>query len=166
MSSITTTAAAPSSSHTCGTPAQYEIPIKDAACAVPNNDKYPKIMEKCCHDAPVSAYDGDCAIYCLAMGQSVKALTDCLYDAKVDWGDVWCSGNTSATATETSVKATATATKSKSDKETGSATATKSGASASGTSENAAVTLSGAPSKMSVLVIGSLVLTSMVGLFA
>ncbi|KAB8077251.1 hypothetical protein BDV29DRAFT_153971 [Aspergillus leporis] len=157
----TATATALSSPQTCGSPTQYEIPVQDASCAVPNKDKYPKLLDKCCHGAPVSAYDNDCAIYCLALGQSVQELTDCLYDAKVDWGDVWCFGNTSATATATSVSAKATATGTaakKTDKE--SATGTKSGASATGTEKNGAASIS-----VSKFVVGSLAVCSVVVLF-
>ncbi|KNG91722.1 hypothetical protein ANOM_000238 [Aspergillus nomiae NRRL 13137] len=165
----TQTATAAASTQTCNTPTQYEIPVQDAACAVPNNSKYSTILSKCCNSAPVSAYDHDCAIYCLAMGQSVQALTDCLYDAKVDWGDVWCHGNTSATATGTP---TATATKTSGAKETGKetgkgkATETKSGGAVEETGESMAGIVSGREvSRVSVCVVGWLVLSSVVGLF-
>ncbi|KAF7595360.1 hypothetical protein BBP40_006353 [Aspergillus hancockii] len=167
MATATTTAL--SSTHTCGSPTQYEIPVKDASCAVPNNDKYPKVMEKCCHGAPVSAYDKDCAVYCLALGQSVQELIDCLYDAKVDWGDVWCFGNTSATATTTSVsataKATATGKESKTDKGGSTGTATKSGAGATGTEKNGAGIVPVGGGLMGRLVVGGLVISSVVGMF-
>ncbi|KAK2794866.1 hypothetical protein FQN51_000609 [Onygenales sp. PD_10] len=97
----TTGAAAPTASSMCGTPAQYQIPIKDAACAVPNSKEYPDHMEKCCKAAPITPYNDECAIYCLAVGQNVKDLTDCLFDAGVAFNEVWCNGAQTATATKT-----------------------------------------------------------------
>lgn len=77
--------------------------MEDASCAIANEDDNRDIMKKCCKSAPVVAYNDDCAIYCLAMGQSVQDLTDCLFDEKIPWQGVWCYGNTTATATATDV---------------------------------------------------------------
>ncbi|KAK7748378.1 hypothetical protein SLS62_008641 [Diatrype stigma] len=82
----------------------FEIPVSDAACAMPyGGDKnHTAVMGACCGDhADVVAYRGDCGIYCLAIGQSVADLTACLYDHGAAWGDVFCSGNNTATATAT-----------------------------------------------------------------
>ncbi|KAE8153765.1 hypothetical protein BDV25DRAFT_168293 [Aspergillus avenaceus] len=159
MSATTSTPSKP----TCGSSAQYEIPVKDASCAVPNTDNYPKLLESCCQGAPVSKYDNDCAIYCLAAGQSVQDLTDCLYDAKVDWGDVWCFGDTNATATASVslVKATATATSTASGKGK-SASSTKSGA-AEATGSNGAVSMGVGRMAMGAVFAG-LVMSLVVGL--
>lgn len=115
MSTTTATAAAATST-ACGTSAQYELPVKDAACGVPNSDGYNSLLAKCAKPAGVSAYDGDCALYSLAVDQSVQELTDCLYDAGVAWKDVWCYGSTNATATATSYP---TASETSSSKTTG-----------------------------------------------
>jgi hypothetical protein len=101
MSTTTATAAAATST-ACGTSAQYELPVKDAACGVPNSDGYKSLLAKCAKPAGVTTYDDDCALYSLAVDQSVQELTDCLYDAGVAWKDVWCYGSTNATATATS----------------------------------------------------------------
>ncbi|KAK2757940.1 hypothetical protein FQN54_004346 [Arachnomyces sp. PD_36] len=88
-------------SSSCGTPGQYQIPVNDSSCAIPTSDKYTSLMEKCCGSAPVTTYDNDCASYCLAIDQTVKELTDCLYDdgKGVAWQNVWCSGGVNDTAT-------------------------------------------------------------------
>lgn len=103
MPSDTLSGPSPSSTGKCGTSAQYDIPMKDATCGVPNRDDNRDLMEKCCKSAPVTAYNKDCALYCPAVGQSIQNLTDCLYDEKVDWEDVWCHGDTTATATATDI---------------------------------------------------------------
>ncbi|KAK2739286.1 hypothetical protein FQN57_006621 [Myotisia sp. PD_48] len=101
--STTLSSTAPSSSAMCGTPLQYQIPIEDAACAIPNKGDNDDLMEKCCKSASVQSYNNDCALYCLARDQSVKDLTDCLYNNKLPWADVWCNGVQNATATNTDI---------------------------------------------------------------
>lgn len=136
MPTATTTGS--STSTTCGTSAQYELPVKDAACGVPNSSKYKGLIETCAKPAGVQAYNHDCALYAPAVDQSVQKLTDCLYDAGVDWGDVWCFGSTNATATATAYPtATATGT---STKKTSSSTSTSDPTSTS--SPNGAVSVS------------------------
>ncbi|KAJ5194369.1 hypothetical protein N7491_001706 [Penicillium cf. griseofulvum] len=98
----TTTTGAMATTTGCGTAAQYEIPVKDASCGVPNTDKYKGLLSKCAKPVGVTSYNDDCALYALAVGQSIQDLTDCLYDAGVAWKDVWCHGETNATATATS----------------------------------------------------------------
>lgn len=133
MSTTTTTGAAATST-ACGTSAQYELPVKDAACGVPNSDGYKSLLAKCAKPAGVTAYDNECAFYSLAVDQSVQDLTDCLYDAGVAWKDVWCYGSTNATATATSYP---TSTETSSSKTTGtkeSSTTTSSSKSSTSTS--------------------------------
>jgi hypothetical protein len=132
--STTTTTGALATSTGCGTSAQYEIPIKDASCGVPNNDKYKGFLSKCAKPAGVTAYDSDCAIYAPAVDQSVDDLIKCLYNAGVAWKDVWCTGAANATATGTSYPtSTETSTKSSSDKSS-SGTSTESAATSTSTS--------------------------------
>ncbi|OJD19527.1 hypothetical protein AJ78_00498 [Emergomyces pasteurianus Ep9510] len=127
MATTTSPAAAPTST-ICGTPAQYDIPIQDAACAIPSKGKNNDFMKKCCKDASVNSYDHDCAFYCLADKQSVQDLTNCLFDAGVAYNEVWCNKPQNATATGKSPTSTGTGT----GTGTGEPTATKSpGAAAS-----------------------------------
>lgn len=56
-------------------------------------------LAKCCKSAPVISYYDNCGAYCLAQGQSVDDLTQCLYGQHVAWQDVFCSGNKTSTAT-------------------------------------------------------------------
>ena len=44
-------------------------------------------------------HHSECALYAPALDQTVQDIIDCLYDAHVDWGDVWCTGGTNSTAT-------------------------------------------------------------------
>lgn len=112
----TTTTASTATSTACGTSSQYELPVKDAACGVPNSDKYDGYLSKCAKPAGVTSYNNDCAIYALAVDQSVQELTDCLYDAGVEWKDVWCFGSTNATATATSYPTSSETSASSTDK--------------------------------------------------
>lgn len=103
-------------------------------------------MEKCCGPAPVQSYDNDCASYCLALDQTVKELTDCLYDDGngVKWEEVWCVGgvNDTATGKPSSTKEDVS--------ETGSATST-----ATGTDSAAAETSTGAASAVRAVTRGA-----------
>ena len=136
----TTTATGSAASTTCGTSAQYELPVKDAACGVPNSTKYKSLIEVCAKPAGVQAYDNECALYAPAVDQSVQSLTNCLYDAGVEWKDVWCYGSTNATATGSSYP-TATATGTLSHK-TSSSTSTSTSTSASTSTANEAPSMS------------------------
>ncbi|RYP10066.1 hypothetical protein DL765_008220 [Monosporascus sp. GIB2] len=113
---VTTTTTGGTTTPTGGCAASlYDIPTRDFACAVPfsvGGKDYTDIMVRCCGDADVVAYRGDCGLYCLAVDQSVTELTECLHDAGAAWGDVFCNGNGTATATapgEAEVPATASA---------------------------------------------------------
>lgn len=115
-------ATAASSSAACGAKL-YEIPIKDAACAVPSKDNYTDVMKECCKVASVHSYDNNCGLYCLAQEQSVGDLSSCLTSH-----GAFCNTNSSATATAKVSSSEATS------------SATKTGSSASSTSShNAAV---------------------------
>ncbi|CAG8398592.1 unnamed protein product [Penicillium salamii] len=145
----TTTTASAATSTACGTSFQYELPVKDAACGVPSTDKYKGYLSKCAKPAGVTAYNNDCAIYALAVDQSVQELTDCLYDAGVEWKDVWCYGSTNATATATSYPTSSetsasTTDKKKSSTSTSSSETSTSTSGASETVPNAHVSLKAA----------------------
>lgn len=62
-------------------------------------------MSNCCLSAAVIEYDS-CDYYCLAQGQTVHELAECLIKGS-EVGEVWCNTNANATATAT---ATATGT--------------------------------------------------------
>ncbi|ODM17056.1 hypothetical protein SI65_07455 [Aspergillus cristatus] len=103
MTSVTiTTAPAATTSTTCSGPGQYELPVKDAACGVPNTKNYEPLFDSCAKPAGVRPYYHDCALWALAVDQSVQNLTNCLYEAGIAWEDVWCHGATNETATATS----------------------------------------------------------------
>ncbi|RAK96229.1 uncharacterized protein BO80DRAFT_429223 [Aspergillus ibericus CBS 121593] len=156
--SVTSTAA--SATSTCHQKL-YEIPIKDAACAMPMGSNNSAIMSSCCGSASVVSYSS-CDYYCLAEDQTVGTLAECLIKAS-EAGEVWCNTNANATATGSvpttgagTVVSTASATSS--GKGSGTGTGTASGETASSTS-NAGV----AVSKKSVGVLVMLFLGSAVG---
>ncbi|KAE8163828.1 hypothetical protein BDV40DRAFT_299168 [Aspergillus tamarii] len=99
----TATAAAAASCHA----KLYEIPTRDAACAMPMNSTYHTLMTDCCGSASVISYS-DCNYYCLAQNQTVGDLAECLIKGSAA-GQVWCNTNANATATGTA-SATASAT--------------------------------------------------------
>ncbi|PLB46287.1 hypothetical protein P170DRAFT_479201 [Aspergillus steynii IBT 23096] len=94
---MSTTTTATTSTSTCHSKL-YDIPIKDAACAIPISDPNSSLMRTCCGAASVLSYSA-CDYYCLAQGQSVGDLAECLIKGGSDPGDFWC--NTSANATTT-----------------------------------------------------------------
>lgn len=96
--SSTTTAVRPSPT-ACSN--LYDTPIRDAVCAMPYSNKHIDYLRTCCKDAEVVSYYDDCGLYCLAQGQSVSDLIECLYDEGAKWEDVFCRGPESATATAT-----------------------------------------------------------------
>lgn len=104
----TTTAAAPAG--TCGS-TLYDTPVDDIACAMAHSDKNVDLMSKCCKDADVISYYDKCGVYCLALGQSAKDLTDCLHEAGAEYGQVFCRDDDgkkeSSTATGAKPKETA-----------------------------------------------------------
>lgn len=133
--STTTSASATSSCHA----KLYDIPTHDAACAMPMKSNYSAIMSSCCSSASVIEYDG-CDYYCLAQGQTVGDLAECLIEAS-ESGQVWCNTNANATATATAT-ATGTGIVTLSATSTGAdltSSATSSGATASSTANAAGV---------------------------
>ncbi|KAL4930473.1 uncharacterized protein BDV17DRAFT_289702 [Aspergillus undulatus] len=94
----TTTASATAAISTCHAEL-YNIPTHDAACAMPKNDTYHSLMSSCCGSASVITYS-DCGYYCLAQGQTVGDLAECLIKGSAA-GQVWCNNGANATATGT-----------------------------------------------------------------
>lgn len=95
--SQTTTTGSPSPTGACGN--LYDTPVRDAVCAMPFNETNINFMSACCKDAEIVSYYDDCGLYCLAEGQSVEDLIQCLYDEGAEWEDVFCRGSEQATAT-------------------------------------------------------------------
>ncbi|KAL4862248.1 hypothetical protein BDV12DRAFT_203244 [Aspergillus spectabilis] len=129
---ITTSATATSTCHA----KLYDIPTKDAACAMPMNSTYLDLMTTCCGSASILSYS-DCDYYCLAQDQTVGDLAECLIKGSRA-GGVWCNTNANATATATgsetgggTVVATATGTKTGTEDEE-EASATETGANGAG----------------------------------
>lgn len=77
----------------------YDTPIRDASCAMPYSSQHIDIMRKCCGDTEIKSYYDDCGLFCLAKGQSVADLAECLYDEGAKWEDVFCRGKGEATVT-------------------------------------------------------------------
>lgn len=75
----------------------YDIPVKEAACAIPGTSKKDS-MKKCCK-TEVETYDNDCAMYCLVADQLVKDLVNCLTDEGIKDGQVFCNEDMTATGT-------------------------------------------------------------------
>ncbi|KAH6652746.1 hypothetical protein BKA67DRAFT_659422 [Truncatella angustata] len=107
MSTVTSTAAHASATAAC--PNLYDTPVHDAVCAMPNTGNYTEVMFSCCKEADVVSYYNGCGLYCLASGQNVGDLSDCLYKEGAAWEDVFCRGNESATATGTATEVPASA---------------------------------------------------------
>jgi hypothetical protein len=99
VSTVSTTASTTSSvASSC--PNLNDPPVRDAACAIPYSDDNIKHMSDCCEDADVVAYYDNCGLYCRAEGQNIRDLTNCLYEKKVPYQNVFCRGPANATASE------------------------------------------------------------------
>lgn len=165
--SATTTSTTSSASATSSCSAKlYDLPTHDAACAMPMQSNNSAIMSSCCSDASVVEYDG-CDYYCLAQGQSVGTLAECLIKAS-EPGEVWCNTNANATATATAT-ATGTGIVTLSASTTG-ADSTGSGTSSGSTATSTANAASGVfvprpLSKSAVGIVGMLLAGSAAGLF-
>ncbi|KAF7587490.1 hypothetical protein BBP40_007188 [Aspergillus hancockii] len=120
----TTTTSTPAATTSCTTGSIWQLPIKDAACALPKTGNYSDIMDKCCSPAKVTEYDDGCGLYCLAQGQSVKDLQNCMRDNGAKDGLFFCNKEQNATATESAPSST----------KTGDKTGTSTGSGASSTS--------------------------------
>lgn len=106
-SAVTTTSTTASSA--CASKL-YDIPVQDASCALPYRGNHTDIMAACCGSASVIAYYDNCGLFCLAQGQTVHELTECLFAHGAPYSKVFCSGNTTAEATGmATVAASATA---------------------------------------------------------
>ncbi|WEW56308.1 hypothetical protein PRK78_001751 [Emydomyces testavorans] len=118
------TTSAPSAVPTpCGA-STYDIPTKDAACAIPGTN-HKDSMDKCCK-SPVVTYDNGCGMYCLASGQAVGELVKCLTGNGVKDGQVFCNKELNATATAKPTSTNSNSGGSNSATGTGSANAAKS----------------------------------------
>lgn len=114
-------------------------------------------MSSCCSSASVVSYS-DCDYYCLAQGQNVGDLAECLIKAS-EPGEVWCNTNANATATgsvPTTGAGTIVATASATDS---AATGTKSSTGSTSTS-----TTNAAATKKSIGVLALLLVGSTAGL--
>lgn len=87
--------------NTCAISAIYNIPTNDAACAISTGGPYSSILSQCCNNAPITTFDSNCALYCLAQGQSVGDLLRCMDDKGVPDGDRYCNRALTATASAT-----------------------------------------------------------------
>ncbi|KAJ5668656.1 hypothetical protein N7462_009726 [Penicillium macrosclerotiorum] len=165
--SVTTSSTVSSASATSSCHAKlYDIPTHDAACAMPIKSNYSSIMSSCCSSASVVEYD-NCDYYCLAQGQTVGALAECLIKAS-EAGEVWCNTNANATATATAT-ATGTGVVTLGATTTGAdstASATSSGATAASTANAGAAVVAPQPlSKSAMGMVGLLLAGSLAGLF-
>ncbi|OTA60664.1 hypothetical protein K449DRAFT_383403 [Hypoxylon sp. EC38] len=101
MSSTTTVSSAkPTVSSACGAQL-YNIPVQDPAVGIPSGGNHTDIMSACCGSADVVSYYDDCGLYCLAVGQSVDDVVQCLYSHGAAYQEVFYRGNITATATVT-----------------------------------------------------------------
>ncbi|KAI0882078.1 uncharacterized protein GGS22DRAFT_171481 [Annulohypoxylon maeteangense] len=101
MSATTTsTAARPSTSSACGADL-FNIPVQDPAVGMGTGGNHTEIMSACCGKADVISYYKGCGLYCLAEGQSVNDVIECLYSKGAAYQDVFYRNELNATATVT-----------------------------------------------------------------
>ncbi|KAH8689987.1 hypothetical protein BGW36DRAFT_390037 [Talaromyces proteolyticus] len=130
-----TASAATATATTTACNVNYEIPTKDAACALLTSSNSTAILKDCCGVAEINSINNGCSSYCLAQGQDIGDLTSCFYRNGASANSVYCNEvNKTATATA-SITGTATGTGSTTVL-TGTATGT--GATASSTTGAAA----------------------------
>ncbi|KAJ5452824.1 hypothetical protein N7445_001007 [Penicillium cf. griseofulvum] len=96
-------------------PGFWQIPVE--ACATMPGGNMTKVMKDCCNGAPVSTYEDNCGIYCLAKGQDTVKLSHCIGSQNSNEFPIFCnldscdSGNFNETACSTStLSGTATST--------------------------------------------------------
>jgi hypothetical protein len=94
----------PSSASALPTPScaaflQNQIPTTDSACAIPPLSNATAILDRCCKNAPIETYPGDCGYYCLAADQTVGDLIKCMQENGAGYTDVFCRGDQTARAT-------------------------------------------------------------------
>ncbi|KAE8389102.1 hypothetical protein BDV23DRAFT_184806 [Aspergillus alliaceus] len=131
-------------------------------CAQHQN--YQNLFDKYAKPAGPRLYHHNCALWSLAVDQSVQDLTDCLYKAGVAWKDVWCTGDTNATATATSYP-TATATGASSSKDGKGTTGSLTSEAATATESSMAFSLRGHVSNKVALGLLGLVVIEAMGWF-
>ncbi|KAE8161920.1 hypothetical protein BDV40DRAFT_266310 [Aspergillus tamarii] len=156
MSTTTTSVAA--SATACNTVTYWQLPVDDAACALPKTGNYSDIMDKCCSPAKVTDFDNGCGLYCLAQGQSIGDLKDCLREnGAQDGREFYCKGKDNATATASAPSSTKTGDKS--------GTATGSGASST-SSDSAAYAIQPAVSKGGLGLLAMVFCSALMGVVA
>ncbi|KAK2023176.1 hypothetical protein LX32DRAFT_667542 [Colletotrichum zoysiae] len=99
---LSTSAPAAASTPVCSSNL-YDPPSRDRVCAMPLAGNHTAVMSACCGDADVVSYYDGCGVYCLALGQSVRDLQDCLFDQGAGYTAVFCrdNGDVNASATAT-----------------------------------------------------------------
>lgn len=123
MSVSTTSTAASASSTACTS--VWDVPTTDVACGTTLKGNMTDVFDECCKgNAPVK-FQHDCGIYCLAQGQTVDKLRDCLTSKSNEYHGVFCNSN-KANATATAAASTTRSTSS--GTETGTSTSTKNAA--------------------------------------
>lgn len=126
--SSTTIATTSASSTACAS--VWDFPGKDVGCGATVKGNMTDVFDECCKgNAPVKFHD-DCGIYCLAQGQTLEKLRDCLTSKSNEYHGVFCNSNkanATATAEATTTRSTSTGTK------TGSSTSTSTTNAAVGT---------------------------------
>jgi len=103
---VTTTSAAATVTPACNA---NQLPISEAACAVPFGGNHTDVMSTCCKDASVVSYFNDCGLYCVAADQTIQELQECLSGEGVPYNNIFCNAANNATATNTDPDIPATA---------------------------------------------------------
>ncbi|KAI5300804.1 hypothetical protein KEM55_004835 [Ascosphaera atra] len=156
----TTTTATTGMPSNCGSKV-YEIPVQDAACAMPNSGNHTEVLKQCCKHAPVETYGNKCGVYCLAIGQEMEDLRSCLTKQPgLGALDVFCAGKGNATATGTP---TVTQTSTSASKTKGSDA--KESSTSSATETNAAVVLNPRVSVAGAGVLAMMICSAVFGTF-
>jgi hypothetical protein len=99
------------SSNPCFSADFTTYPTNDTACAVGSQrgdlaSNTGDILEKCCGDAPVEEFNGECGFYCLSVKQPIADLQACFMEGGIKPADIFCNANNSATATGEPTKGT------------------------------------------------------------
>ncbi|KAI5287617.1 hypothetical protein KEM54_005865 [Ascosphaera aggregata] len=118
----------------------YEMPVRDAACGMPNKGNNTDILKSCCGKAPVETYPNKCGLYCLAIGQELRELRECLI--KLNMGvDTFCNNSAPSTAmaTGTATQTSTSTEPSTKTKTSGTSTATSTSGSSSDSDANSAI---------------------------
>ncbi|KAF1956400.1 hypothetical protein CC80DRAFT_362770, partial [Byssothecium circinans] len=93
----------PTPNPSCTTQKFSDFPTRDIACAVGGTSGFPPnyrdTLKSCCKSAPVQEWAAGCALYCLSVDQTIDELQKCWQKGGVLPGEIYCSGNMTATAT-------------------------------------------------------------------